>query len=53
MNPRRRVPRQPAGWEGICHIEDESAAEARACRAIDISMFGLGMTFTHLRGPSF
>ena len=45
MKHRRQVPRQPAGWEGTCHIEGESAA--RSCRVIDISMLGLGLTFTH------
>jgi hypothetical protein len=46
MKRRRRVPRQLAGWVGTCHIEGESA-ESRACQVIDISMFGLGMTFEH------
>lgn len=44
---RRRVPRQTAGWDGICHIEGESAEERRGCRVIDISMLGLGMSLNH------
>ena len=47
MKHRRRVPRQPASWEGNCHIEGEVAGGSRACRVIDISMLGLGMTFEH------
>jgi hypothetical protein len=47
MNHRRRVPRQPASWIGNCRIEGEPLAESRACRVIDISMLGLGMTFEH------
>jgi hypothetical protein len=47
MKHRRRVPRQAASWDGTCNIEDESAAEPRPCRVIDISMLGLGMTFEH------
>ncbi len=45
MKYRRRVPRQPAGWEGTCHIEGDAAAGWRTCRVIDISMLGLGITF--------
>src|ERR1700722_15637194 len=45
MTYRRRVPRQPASWEGNCHIEGEFPP--RACRVIDISMLGLGMTLKH------
>ena len=37
MHFRRRVPRQPAGWDGVCQIEGEFAAR---CRVIDISMLG-------------
>ena len=47
MKHRRRVPRQPASWEGNCHIEGEPLEGSRACRVIDISMLGLGMTFEH------
>jgi PilZ domain len=47
MKHRRRVPRQPASWEGNCHIEGEFPARSRACRIIDISMLGLGMTLEH------
>jgi PilZ domain len=47
MKHRRRVPRQPASWEGNCHIEGAPSAEWRACRVIDISMLGLGMTLEH------
>jgi hypothetical protein len=44
MQFRRRVPRQPTGWDGICHVEGESADEWRECRVVDISMFGIGIT---------
>jgi hypothetical protein len=47
MHMRRRVPRQPAGWDGSCHIEGESAETRRECRVIDISMLGLGITLNH------
>jgi hypothetical protein len=46
MNYRRRVPRQAAGWDGICIIAEESA-EWRQCRVVDISMLGLGLTLEH------
>ena len=46
MKYRRRVPRQPAGWKGICKVEEESG-EWRECRVLDISMLGLGTTFEH------
>jgi hypothetical protein len=41
----RRVKRLRAGWDGICRIEGE--AGERRCRIDDISMLGLGVTFTH------
>ena len=41
---RRRVPRQPAGWDGVCQIEGEFASR---CRVIDISMLGVGITLDH------
>jgi hypothetical protein len=41
---RRRVPRQRAGWDGVCQIEGEFAAR---CRVIDISMLGVGLTLDH------
>ncbi len=44
MHFRRRVPRQPAGWDGVCQIEGEFAAR---CRVIDISMLGVGITLDH------
>jgi hypothetical protein len=44
MQFRRRVPRQPAGWDGVCQIEGEFAAR---CRVIDISMLGVGITLDH------
>ncbi len=44
MQFRRRVARQPAGWDGVCQIEGEFAAR---CRVIDISMLGLGITLEH------
>jgi hypothetical protein len=48
---RRRVPRQPTDWDGICHIEGESADEWRGCRVVDISMLGIGITLS-LPSPS-
>ena len=47
MKHRRRVARQPAGWDGTCDIQGDSAAGSRACRVIDISMLGLGITIDH------
>jgi hypothetical protein len=44
MQFRRRIPRHPAGWDGVCQIEGEFAAK---CRVIDISMLGLGVTLEH------
>ena len=44
MHFRRRVPRQPAGWDGVCQIEGEFATR---CRVIDISMLGVGITLDH------
>ena len=44
MQFRRRVPRQPAGWDGVCQIEGEFAAR---CRVVDISMLGVGITLDH------
>ena len=44
MHFGRRVPRQPAGWDGVCQIEGEFAAR---CRVIDISMLGVGVTLDH------
>jgi hypothetical protein len=44
---RRRVPRQPAGWNGICSVEGDNPAGWRECRVIDISMFGLAIMFDH------
>jgi len=44
MQFRRRVPRQPAGWDGVCQIEGEFASR---CRIIDISMLGVGITLDH------
>lgn len=44
MQFRRRVPRQPVGWDGVCQIEGEFATR---CRIIDISMLGVGLTLDH------
>jgi hypothetical protein len=41
----RRVKRLRAGWDGSCRIEGEPGE--RRCRIDDISMLGLGVTFTH------
>jgi hypothetical protein len=45
MTYNRRVKRLRAGWDGICCIEGEP--DERRCRIDDISMLGLGVTFTH------
>jgi hypothetical protein len=50
MNHRRGVPRHPALWDGTCSIERESTGP-RACKVIDISIFGLGITLMH-QSPS-
>jgi hypothetical protein len=47
MEYRRRAPRQPTAWSGFCHIEGEPTAMWRDCEVIDVSMFGLGLTFIH------
>ena len=47
MQYRRRVPRHPTDWAGLCHIDNESAAAWRDCRVIDISMLGVGITFEY------
>jgi hypothetical protein len=44
MEHRRRVPRQPAGWRGLCLVEGETATGWHDCRVIDISTLGLGIT---------
>jgi len=50
MENRRRVPRQPAGWVGLCHVEGGSVVGWwQDCRVIDISMLGLGITFQYPR----
>ena len=52
MENRRRVPRHPAGWAGLCHVEGGSVVGWwQDCRVIDISMLGLGITF-HYPRPS-
>jgi hypothetical protein len=47
MEYRRRAPRRPAAWSGFCHIDGEPTAMWRDCEVIDVSMFGLGLTFIH------
>jgi hypothetical protein len=47
MEYRRRAPRQPTAWAGFCHVDGEPAAMWRDCEVIDVSMFGLGLTFIH------
>lgn len=42
MENRRLIPRERVGWEGLCQIEGE---DATPCRVVDLSMFGLGLTF--------
>ncbi len=46
MSYRREVPRQAAGWPGICNIAGDSA-ESRKCWVVDISMLGAGLTLEH------
>jgi hypothetical protein len=47
MEYRRRAPRQPTAWAGFCHIDGDSPALWRDCEVIDVSMYGLGITFHH------
>lgn len=47
MENRRRTDRLPAGWAGSCKLAGESAAGWRECRVVDISKFGLGITFDY------
>jgi hypothetical protein len=47
MEYRRRAPRQATAWTGFCHIDGEPTAMWRDCEVVDISMFGLGLTFIH------
>jgi hypothetical protein len=49
MEHRRRVPRQLAGWRGLCLIAGESAIGWHDCRVIDISTLGLGLMLHHPR----
>jgi hypothetical protein len=44
---RRRVPRQLAGWSGVCVLNAEPENERRECRVVDISMLGLGLLLRH------
>jgi hypothetical protein len=44
---RRRVPRQLAGWSGMCLLDGEREYDRRECRVVDISMLGLGLVFQH------
>jgi hypothetical protein len=48
MEYRRRVPRERAGWDGLCQIEGELATP---CKVDDISMFGLGLTLNYSFPP--
>ena len=47
MEYRRRAERQSTAWAGFCHIAGESPSLWRDCEIIDVSMFGLGITFHH------
>ena len=50
MEMRRRVPRQEAGWKGICLIEDEvPVTDWRECDVLDISLLGLGLAIADHR----
>ena len=48
MELRRRVPRQNIGWDGKCILEDDPFAGWIACRAIDISVVGVGLEILDL-----
>lgn len=50
MQFRRRVPRQIAGWVVRCRLDGEPVDEARECRVMDISEFGVGILLHHPRG---
>ena len=50
MEFRRRVPRQIASWVGHCRLDGDPVAEARECRILDISQFGVGILLHHPRG---
>lgn len=50
MEFRRRVPRQIAGWVVRCRIDDGPVDEARECRVLDISEFGVRILLHHPRG---
>ena len=43
MELRRRIPRQVIGWTGKCILEDDPFAGWVECRAIDISLIGVGL----------
>ena len=47
MENRRRIHRQPIGWAASYQFADESAEGWRACRVVDISMLGMGITLAH------
>jgi hypothetical protein len=47
MENRRRAPRHPAGWRGVCHVEGEPATGWRDCEVIDISALGMAMELHH------
>ena len=46
MNNRREVPRQAAGWPGMCNITGDSG-EWHKCRVVDISMLGTALALEH------
>jgi hypothetical protein len=50
MDSRRRLPRQQAGWTGVCLIENElSTVGWRECHVLDISVLGIGVTLVDHR----
>ena len=49
MEFRRRVPRQIAGWVVHCRIDGDRVKEARECRVLDVSEFGVGVLLSHPR----
>ena len=47
MKDLRRIDRQSSSWAGTCRLAGEPAASGRECRVIDISTFGVAISFDH------
>ncbi len=43
MEQRRRVPRQRAGWRGVCQFGDDPRSPRYDCTVVDISIMGAGL----------